>query len=112
MELVFRQMERRFTSLKPTRAVSGVGRSSDQAKSESCLAVTESGNICIAALERGAIVEIAPDGRSRFHAVPDLTVTNLCFGEPDRRTAYVTMSYWGRLGAMQWHEPGLKLRYA
>lgn len=75
------------------------------------LAVTENGSVCVAALERGAVVEIAPDGRSRFHAVPDMYVTNICFGGLERRTAFVTMSYEGRLGAMQWHESGLKLRY-
>lgn len=76
------------------------------------LAVAASGNVCIAALHACAIIEISPDGATvRHHPVPDLSVTNLCFGGPDLRTAYVTLSHEGRLVAMQWHEPGLRLNH-
>jgi gluconolactonase len=76
------------------------------------LAVASSGNICIAALHACAIVEMSPDGaRVQLHPVPDLGVTNLCFGGPDMRTAYVTLSHEGRLAAMDWHEPGLRLNF-
>ena len=76
------------------------------------LAVAASGNICIATLHAGAIVEIWPDGsRVRYHPMPDLGVTNICFGGADMRTAYVTLSHEGRLAAMQWHEPGLRLNF-
>ena len=76
------------------------------------LAVAASGNICVAALHSCSIVEIAPDGSFvRQHPVPDMAVTNLCFGGPDLRTAFVTMSHEGRLGAMDWHEPGLRLKW-
>jgi gluconolactonase len=37
--------------------------------------------------------------------------TNICFGGPDRRTAYITLSDTGRLGMMPWPEPGLKLNF-
>lgn len=40
-----------------------------------------------------------------------MSVTNLCFGGPDLRTAYVTMLHEGYLGAMDWHEPGLPLNW-
>jgi len=75
------------------------------------LAVTASGSICIAALDNCSIVEVKPDGSHRSHGVPDLLVTNLCFGGDDLRTAYVTLSYEGRVCAMDWHEPGLRLAY-
>jgi gluconolactonase len=76
------------------------------------LAVSTSGNICVAALSGCAIFETPPDGAwVRNHPVPDLAVTNLCFGGPGRRTAYVTMSYEGKLAAMDWHEPGLALNF-
>jgi len=76
------------------------------------IAVTASGNICIAALQSCSIVEISADGSTwKRHGVPDLFVTNLCFGGKDLRTAFVTLSYEGRLAAMTWHEPGLRLNY-
>jgi gluconolactonase len=66
------------------------------------LAVSSSGNICIAALHDAAVIEISPDGaRVTRHPVPDLAVTNICFGGPDLRTAYVTLSHEGRLATMQ-----------
>ena len=75
------------------------------------LAVSSSGRICVAALDTCSIAEITPDGLVTFHAVPDLLVTNLCFGGPDLRKAYITMSYEGKLCEMDWHEPGLRLAF-
>lgn len=77
------------------------------------LAVTESGKVCIAALDRAAIAVIDPATRGiEYVPVPDLSVTNLCFGGPERRTAFVTLSHEGRLAAMDWPEPGLRLHHA
>jgi sugar lactone lactonase YvrE len=42
---------------------------------------------------------------------PHLYPTNICFGGPDMRTAYITLSDSGRLARMQWPEPGLKLNF-
>jgi gluconolactonase len=76
------------------------------------LAIAASGNICVTALHSCSIVEIAPDrSHVTHHPVPDLSVTNLCFGGPNLRTACVTMSHEGQLGAMDWHEPGLRLNW-
>jgi gluconolactonase len=76
------------------------------------LAVAASGAICIAALDTCSIVEIEPDGSHvAYHSVPDLLVTNLCFGGNDLRTAYVTMSYEGKVCEVDWHEPGSRLAY-
>lgn len=76
------------------------------------LAVTASGRICVAAMETCSIAEISPDGSYvAHHPVPDLLVTNLCFGREDLRTAFVTMSYEGKVCEMEWREPGLRLAY-
>ncbi len=76
------------------------------------LAISASGNICVAALNDCSVIEVSPDGAMiRRHPVPDIGVTNICFGGPGLRTAYITMSHEGKLGAMDWHEPGLRLNY-
>jgi gluconolactonase len=43
---------------------------------------------------------------------PDVYPTNICFGGPGMRTAYVTLSESGHLLAMDWPEPGLDLNHA
>ncbi len=73
------------------------------------LAVQANGYICVATLVRGCITVFAPDGRLvRQVAMPDSHPTNICFGGPDLRTAYITLSETGRLGVLDWPEPGLK----
>jgi gluconolactonase len=77
------------------------------------IAVTASGNICVATLSIGCITVIAPDGRVLKQVrVPDVYPTNICFGGADMRTAYITLSDQGQLGVIEWDEPGLKLNYA
>jgi gluconolactonase len=74
------------------------------------LAVDAAGNICIATLFEPAITVISPDGaRVERVPMPDLYTTNICFGGPDLRTAYITLSTSGRLVAMEWPRPGLGL---
>jgi len=77
------------------------------------LAVDGAGNVCVATLANGGITVISPDGNSIEH-VPtgDPLTTNVCFGGPDLRTAYVTLSGTGRLVALDWPRPGLRLNYA
>jgi gluconolactonase len=77
------------------------------------LAVDAFGNICVATLMHGGITVVAPDGSQCSHVpLPDLMTTNLCFGGPERRTAYVTLSGTGRLIAIDdWPVPGLELNY-
>ena len=43
--------------------------------------------------------------------MPDVYPTNICFGGPDLRTAYITLSASGQLAAMEWPEPGLRLNF-
>lgn len=76
------------------------------------LAVTASGNICVATLTTGHITVFSPQGVVLEQVrMPDIYPTNICFGGADLRTAYITLSDTGRLGVMHWPEPGLKLRY-
>ena len=76
------------------------------------LAVMASGNIAVATLTTGSITEFSPAGDLvRAVKMPDVYPTNICFGGPDMRTAYITLSDTGRLGMLQWPEPGLKLHF-
>ncbi len=76
------------------------------------LAVQENGAVCVATLVTGCITVIAPDGRVvRQELMPDSHPTNICFGGPERKTAYITLSETGRLGVMDWPDPGLPLNF-
>ena len=76
------------------------------------LAVEAGGNICVATLVTGAISVISPQGQLvRSVPFPERWVTNICFGGPDLRTAYVTLSSTGRLVSLPWPEPGLPLAH-
>jgi gluconolactonase len=76
------------------------------------LAVDAEGNICVATLFNGGITVISPDGARIEHLqMPDLYTTNLCFGGPELRTAFVTLSLSGRLVALDWPRAGLALNF-
>jgi gluconolactonase len=76
------------------------------------LAVQANGDVAVATLHAGCITVISPDGKVvRQVTMPDEFPTNICFGGPDLRTAYVTLSATGRLGSLAWPEPGLKLNF-
>jgi len=76
------------------------------------LAVLANGNIAVATLTAGCITEFSPAGDLvRQVKMPDVYPTNICFGGPDMRTAYITLSDTGRLGTLQWPEPGLRLNF-
>ncbi|TCR67136.1 SMP-30/gluconolactonase/LRE family protein [Bosea sp. BK604] len=74
------------------------------------LAVSANGNICIATLVSGCITVVSPQGEV-IRQVPthDPITTNICFGGPELKTAYITLSGTGQLIEMPWPEPGLKL---
>lgn len=77
------------------------------------LAVDAEGNVCVATLISGAITVVAPDGRLvRSVKMPDVYTTNICFGGPGRKTAYITLSGVGQLVAVPWQEAGLKLNFS
>lgn len=76
------------------------------------LAIDSAGNVCVATLVQGGITVAPPAGGSYEHVpLEDGGVTNLCFGGPDLTTAYVTFSLSGRLVAIDWPRPGLKLAF-
>jgi gluconolactonase len=90
------------------RVIAGLG---GNARFDS-LAVMANGNVCVATLTTGYITEISPAGDIvRAVKMPDTYPTNICFGGTDMLTAYITLSDSGRLGVMQWPEPGLKLNF-
>jgi gluconolactonase len=76
------------------------------------LAVEASGNVCVATLISGCISVIAPDG-TLVEQVPtaDRMTTNIAFGGPELKTAYITLSGKGELVAMDWPRPGLALNF-
>jgi gluconolactonase len=76
------------------------------------LAVDADGNICVATLVNGGITIVSPDGSSVRHIpMPERWATNICFGGPDLRTAYITLSSTGRLVAVPWERAGLLLHH-
>lgn len=77
------------------------------------LAVEASGAVCVATIGDSGITVIDPDGQvEAFVSTPDVFTTNICFGGPDLRTAYITLSGTGRLVACDWPRPGLALPHA
>jgi len=76
------------------------------------LAVERDGNICVASLVLGGINVIAPDGMFvEFLIMPDPICTNICFGGPDLKTAYITLSSTGKVVSMPWARPGHRLNF-
>jgi gluconolactonase len=76
------------------------------------LAVDAEGHICVATLITGAVSDIWPDGsRVDQYLLPDMMVTNVCFGGPGLRTAFATLSLGGALVAFEWPRPGLPLHH-
>ena len=76
------------------------------------LAVDGAGNVCVATLVNGGVTVISPEGELvNFIATGDILTTNICFGGPDLRTAYITASGTGKLLKTEWPRPGAKLHY-
>jgi len=80
------------------------------------LAVDSQGAICVGSLLESGITVISADGASEvLMTLPDFAadyvVTNICFGGPDLKTAYITCSGTGRLVACDWPVAGLKLAF-
>lgn len=76
------------------------------------LAIDSAGNVCVATIHNGGITVISPDGANIRHVpMPDVVTTNICFGGPDMKTAWITLSSTGKLVQMDWPVPGLKLNF-
>jgi gluconolactonase len=78
------------------------------------LAIDGDGNICVAVIMKGGIIQISPQGEClAFFGVPDgdPLITNICFGVDDRRMAYITSSALGRLYRTEWPTEGGALAF-
>ena len=75
------------------------------------LAVEADGTVVVAAIGEGLCVVQADGSGHDYVDLPDRFTTNVCFGGDDLRTAYATLSGGGRLVALDWPRPGLKLAY-
>ncbi len=77
------------------------------------MAVDTLGNLYVATLLHGGLTIVSPDGSICRHLpLPDRFTTNLCFGGPEMRTVYITLSGSGRLVAIDdWAIPGLRLNF-
>ena len=80
------------------------------------LAIDSSGAVCVGTLIDSGITVVSPvDGSYEKYTLPDHladgAVTNICFGGPDLRTAYITCSITGRLVSCRWPRPGLRLAF-
>ena len=76
------------------------------------LAVEAGGNICVATLVNAGISVFAPEGGLvEFWEAPEPYCTNIAFGGPDLRKAYITLSGYGQLLEVDWPRPGLPLVY-
>jgi gluconolactonase len=80
------------------------------------LAVDSGGAVCVGTLLDSGVTVVDPeDGSYETYTLPDHlsdgAVTNICFGGPDLRTAYITCSITGRLISCRWPRPGLALAF-
>jgi gluconolactonase len=76
------------------------------------MAIEANGNICVASLVAAGISVFSPDGDLvEFHEAPEPYCTNIAFGGPDMKTAFITLSGYGTLVAVDWPRPGLNLAY-
>lgn len=76
------------------------------------LAVDSAGRICCASPGTGAVLIFPPEGGApEVVIIPDFLTTNVAFGGPGRRTAYVTMGSSGRVATIKWDVPGLELAF-
>ncbi|MEM9613208.1 MAG: SMP-30/gluconolactonase/LRE family protein [Actinomycetota bacterium] len=75
------------------------------------MAVDAEGHVCVATIRNGGITVIAEDGTVDHVPSGDPLTTNICFGGPDLRTAYITASLSGVLLSTTWARPGLPLHF-
>ena len=68
--------------------------------------------MCLGTLIHGGITICDPATGALEHVgLPDPMVTNIAFGGPDRRDAWITASSTGRLYKARWPRPGLALAF-
>jgi gluconolactonase len=68
------------------------------------------GTLVVGTLFAGCLTLITPQGKLRDQVfLPDSFITNVTFGGPGMRTAYATMTRMGKLAAIDWPRPGMKI---
>jgi gluconolactonase len=75
------------------------------------LKIEADGRICVGTILNGGITVFDPEGTTEHVPLPDLAVTNLCFGGADMRDVWITGSAGGKLYKGRWPRPGLKLAF-
>lgn len=76
------------------------------------LAVEEDGRVCVGTLINGGITLCTPATGALEHVpLPDPMITNIAFGGPDGRDAWITASSTGRLYHLRWPRAGLQLAF-
>jgi gluconolactonase len=76
------------------------------------LGVDADGFVAVATTGTGRLTVVAPDGSGWSQIdVGDPHVTNICWGGPEWRTAYVTLGGAGRIVSLAWPRPGLPLHF-
>ena len=66
-----------------------------------------------ATLIQGGITVIDPVANTaELRRFDDILTTNICFGGPNLRTAFLTLSSTGRLISVPWDAPGLTLNFS
>lgn len=75
------------------------------------LAVDGEGHTVVGTLSNGGLTDIAPDGTAVHIPLPDLLVTNVCFGGDAFGTAFATLSGTGQLISFPWVRAGLELAH-
>ena len=75
------------------------------------LAVEAGGAVCAATMIDGGISVADLDGSLTHVPVPDIGVTNICFGGADMRDAWITGATSGKLFKARWPRPGLRLAF-
>jgi gluconolactonase len=76
------------------------------------MAIDGDGWVCQATLIKGGITQVSPDAEIvEVMSLSDPMITNICFGGPDQRTAFITCSGTGQLIAVDWPRPGGRLAF-
>ncbi len=80
------------------------------------LGVEAGGNVCVASMIHAGISVVSPKGDLvdfvEIDTDGDPGITNICWGGPGMRTAYITASSTGKLLKVEWPRPGLALNFA
>jgi gluconolactonase len=75
------------------------------------LKVEAGGKICVGTIINGGVTVFDEDGATEHVPMPDVMITNLCFGGADMQDVYVTASTTGKILRCRWPRPGLRLNF-